>query len=57
MHGVQGVWVQNEVELEFRSIVEVYRDDEFVLAKENADGQGDYKNIALYDGIVLNPDK
>ena len=57
VHGVQGVWVQNEVELEFRSIVEVYRDDEFVLAKENAEGQGDYKNIALYDGIVLNPDK
>lgn len=56
-NGVQGVWVQNEVELEFRSIVEVYRDDEFVLAKENAEGQDGYKNIALYDGIVLNPDK
>lgn len=57
VHGVQGVWVQNEIELEFRSIVEVYRDDEFVLAKENAEGQGGYKNISLYDAIVLNPDK
>lgn len=56
-NGIQGVWVQNEVALEFRSIVEVYRSDEFVLVKQNADGQGDYKNIALYDNIVINPDK
>lgn len=55
--GVQGVWVQNEVALEFRSIEEIYRNDEFVLVKVDADGQGGYKNIALYDGIVINPDK
>lgn len=54
---VQGVWVQNEVELEFRSIAEVYRDDDFVLVKAGADGQGGHKNIALYDNIVINPDK
>ncbi len=54
---VQGVWVQNEVELEFRSIVEVYRDDDFVLVKAGAEGQGGHKNIALYDNIVINPDR
>lgn len=54
---VQGVWVQNEVSLEFKSIVEVYRSDDFLLVKENADGQGEYRNISLYDNIVLNPDK
>ncbi len=57
VEGVQGVWVQNEVSLEFRSIVEVYRSDDFLLVKENGEGQGGHSNIALYDNIVLNPDK
>lgn len=56
VESVQGVWVQNEVSLEFRSIEEVYRSDDFLLVKENAEGQSGYKNIALYDNIVLNPD-
>ncbi len=53
---VQGVWVQNEVSLEFRSITEVYRSDDFVLVDPDAPGQGGYNNIALYDNIVLNID-
>ncbi|MBQ8002077.1 MAG: hypothetical protein IJ297_01390 [Clostridia bacterium] len=57
VNGVQGVWVQNEVSLDFRSIEEVYRSDDFLLVKENAPGQGGHSNIALYDNIVLNPDK
>lgn len=57
VEGVQGVWVQNEVALEFRSIVEVYRSDDFLLVDASAEGQGGYSNIALYDNIVLNPDK
>lgn len=56
VEGVQGVWVQNEVSLEFKSIEEVYRADDFLLVKENGQDQGGYKNIALYDSIVLNPE-
>lgn len=55
VEGVQGVWVQNEVALEFRSIEEVYRSDDFLLVNASAAGQGGYSNIALYDNIVLNP--
>lgn len=54
---VQGVWVQNEVALEFRSVQEVYRNDDFLLVKEDAEGLGGHKNISLYDNIVINPDK
>lgn len=53
---VQGVWVQNEVSVEFRSITEVYRSDDFLLVDANAPGQGGYSNIALYDNIILNMD-
>ncbi|MBR5536182.1 MAG: hypothetical protein IKU60_06010 [Clostridia bacterium] len=54
VQGVQGVWVQNEVSLEFRSISEVYRSDDFLLVDASAPGQGGYSNIALYDNIILN---
>lgn len=53
---VQGVWVQNEVSVEFRSIEEVYRSDDFLLVKPEAEGKGGYPNIALYDNIILNID-
>lgn len=53
--GVLGVWVQNEISLEFRSVSPVYRTDEFVLVKEGAAGQGGFKNILLYDNIVVDP--
>lgn len=56
VESVQGVWVQNEISLEFKSIEEVYRSDDFVLVKPDAEGQGGYENIALYDNIVLNID-
>lgn len=51
---VQGVWVQNEVSVEFRSIEEIYRSDDFLLVNPNAKGQSGYKNIALYDNVILN---
>lgn len=54
--GALGVWVQNEISLDFRSIETAFRTDDFVLAKEDAIGVGNYKNIMLYDNIVLNPD-
>ncbi len=54
--GTLGVWVQNEISLDFRSVTASFRTDEFILAKENAPGSGNYKNIMLYDNIVLNPD-
>lgn len=54
--GVLGVWVQNEISLEFRSIKATYRTDDFILAKEDAAAQGNFKNIMLYDNIVINPD-
>ena len=55
--GILGVWVQNEISLDFRSIEAAYRTDDFILAKENAQGKGDFKNILLYDNIVINPDE
>lgn len=54
VQNVQGVWVQNEVSVEFRSITEVYRSDDFLLVDASAPGQGGYSNIALYDNIILN---
>lgn len=57
VEGVQGVWVQNEVYPVFRRIVEVYRDDEFLLVEENADKMAGYTNISLYDNIILNWNK
>ncbi len=54
VQNVQGVWVQNEVSVEFRSIAEVYRSDDFLLVDASAPGQGGYSNIALYDNIILN---
>ncbi len=56
-NGIEGVWVQNEAKLEFRSVEEIYRGDEYILASEKAKGKGEYKNIELYDRIVMNPDK
>lgn len=56
VQSVQGVWVQNEVSVEFRSIEEVYRSDDFLLVNPNAKGQGGYDNIELYDNVILNMD-
>ncbi len=56
VQSVQGVWVQNEISLQFKSIEEVYRADDFLLVKPDAEGQGGYDNIALYDNIILNID-
>ncbi|MGM9551396.1 MAG: HlyD family efflux transporter periplasmic adaptor subunit [Clostridia bacterium] len=53
--GVLGVYVQNEKAVRFRSITSVYKTDDFVLAKEGAEGVGGYDNIQLYDGLILNP--
>lgn len=55
--GTLGVWVQNEISVEFRSVSVIFRSDDFVLARENAPGAGGFENIVLYDNIVINPDE
>lgn len=55
--GTLGVWVQNEISLAFRSVSIVFRSDDFVLARENAEGKNGFKNIVLYDNMVIDPDK
>lgn len=55
--GTLGVWVQNEISVEFRSVSVIFRSDDFVLARENAPDAGGFENIVLYDNIVINPDE
>ena len=55
--GVLGVWVQNEISLVFRRVTPVYRTDDFVLVKEGSEEQDGFKNIQLYDNIVIDPDE
>lgn len=54
--GITGVYVRNTKSTDFRSIDIAYKNDDFVLAKTDADGKEPYSNILLYDNILVNPD-